>query len=178
MYPVDFYTTSMDKPAPTSNIITSGHYVYPASLYVSGKEEMVHTVLGSCVAVCLYDTRLQIGGMNHYLMPQWNNKGMPSPRYGNIAIDMLVKKMEREGSQKKDLVAKVFGGADQHGFKHKLSVGKRNIAMARATLKRLAIPIVSQDILGNLGRKIVFNVKTGAVYLKTLRTGLRTAAHR
>jgi chemotaxis protein CheD len=166
----------MKQPIPTTNEITDGHYVYPASLYVSAKEEMVHTVLGSCVAVCLYDPRLQIGGMNHYLMPEWDHKGkgMVSPRYGNIAIEMLVKKMLREGSQKKDLVAKIFGGADQHGFEHKLSVGKRNIVVARAILNKLAIPIVGQDILGHLGRKIVFNVKTGAVYLKTLRTGLRT----
>ena len=68
------------------------------------------TVLGSCVSICLWDAHARVGGINHYLLPLWNGEGLPTPKYGNIAIERLIDKVRGLGGGKK-LVAKVFGGS-------------------------------------------------------------------
>ena len=68
-------------------------FIYPGNLEVSVKPIMFTTILGSCVAVCIWDNKLKFGGMNHFMLPLWNGEGLASPKYGNIAIDKLVKKM-------------------------------------------------------------------------------------
>ena len=69
------------------------HYLYPSALFAEKTPFMVDTVLGSCVAVCLFDNQLKIGGINHYMLPFWNGNGLASPKYGNIATEKLVEKM-------------------------------------------------------------------------------------
>ena len=69
------------------------HYLYPGALFINKRAYYVTTILGSCVAVCIYDRRLKIGGINHYLLPLWNGDGLPSPKFGNIAIKQLISKM-------------------------------------------------------------------------------------
>ncbi len=125
---------------------------------------MVTTVLGSCVAVCLFDETKNIGAINHYMLPFWNGKELASPKYGNIAIESLVKKMEQLGSKKENLVAKVFGGANQ--LNHKLGVGQRNIKVAEEILAELSIKIVAKSLGGHKGRKLNFNTSTGEVFMK------------
>lgn len=125
---------------------------------------MVTTVLGSCVAVCLFDETLGIGGINHYMLPFWNGKELASPKYGNIAIESLVKKIERLGSKRENLVAKVFGGANQ--LDHKLGVGQRNIKIAEELLVDLKIKVVAKSLGGHKGRKLNFNTSTGEVFMK------------
>ncbi len=125
---------------------------------------MVTTVLGSCVAVCLFDETLGIGGINHYMLPFWNGNELASPKYGNIAIESLVKKIEQLGSKKENLVAKVFGGANQ--LEHKMGVGQRNIKVAEEILAELNIKIVAKSMGGHKGRKLNFNTATGEVFMK------------
>lgn len=125
---------------------------------------MVTTVLGSCVAVCLYDETKNIGGINHYMLPFWNGKELASPKYGNIAIESLVKKMEHLGSKRENLIAKIFGGANQ--LAHKLGVGQRNIKVAEEILADLKIKIVAKSLGGHKGRKLNFNTSTGEVFMK------------
>lgn len=125
---------------------------------------MVTTVLGSCVAVCLYDETLQMGGINHYMLPFWNGNELASPKYGNIAIESLVKKLENLGSKKENMVAKVFGGANQ--LEHKLGVGQRNIKVAEEILAEMQIKIVAKSMGGHKGRKLNFNTSTGEVFMK------------
>ena len=72
----------MTKPTDTPK-----HYLYPSALFVKKEGHMVTTVLGSCVAVCLYDKVMGIGGINHYMLPFWNGNELASPKYGNIAIE-------------------------------------------------------------------------------------------
>ena len=129
---------------------------------------MLHTVLGSCVAVCIWDETTGIAGMNHYLMPLWNNQGLQSPKYGNIAIMRLIEGMEAVGCERRNLVAKVFGGAspNQMNFQNEnLLIGKRNIQVAMDSLKQYNIRIVASDLGGVKGRKIVFNSTTGKVQM-------------
>lgn len=141
-------------------------FLYPSHVVVSRDGFDLHTLLGSCVAVCLYDPVVRCGGMNHYMVPSWNGEGLESPKYGNIAIDMLLQKMLDVGAQKHNLVAKVFGGASQYYQNSILNVGERNVMIARTMLEKLRIRVVANSIGGNRGRKIAFNTDNGDVMLK------------
>ncbi len=141
------------------------HYLYPGALFINKMPYYITTILGSCVAVCLYDTRLKIGGMNHFLLPFWNGEELPSPKFGNIAIKQLVSKMRYIGCREEDMVAKVFGGAAVLKTKQEVFfIGERNIKIAKETLKNIGIDIVAESTAGKLGRKIIFNTFTGEVH--------------
>lgn len=143
------------------------HFLYPGTLYADKDPSAVTTILGSCVAVCFWDNILKVGGMNHYLLPLWNGEGLPTPKYGNIAISKLLEKMISFGCNKRNLQAKVFGGAalmaSSSGL---LNVGERNILVAEDVLTEEGIKIISSDVGGNQGRKMIFQTDTGAVLMK------------
>jgi len=142
------------------------HYLYPSALFAEKKPYLVDTVLGSCVAVCLFDTRLKIGGINHYMLPLWNGNGLASPKFGNIATEKLIEKMLRNGSNTSDLIAKVFGGANQ--MNTSLRIGDQNIEVARQTLANYGIKIIAENVGGGVGRKLRYNTSTGQVMMKFL----------
>lgn len=146
------------------------HFLYPSSLFVSREPYMVKTILGSCVAICLWDKRLKIGGINHYMLPNWNGNDLASPKYGNIAIDKLVERLFALGSKKEDLVAKIFGGGEmlETGKGSVTLIGERNIRVARLMLEEKKIPIVASSTGGRKGRKILFFTDTGEVRHKFL----------
>ena len=140
------------------------HFLYPSTLFVSSTPSKVSTILGSCVAICLYDPVLRIGGINHYMLPLWNGQGLASPKYGNIALEKLVQKMLLLGSKKSNLVAKVFGGGEVIDSNIKVfNIGDRNIEIAYEMLDGFKIPVVAKSVGGKLGRKIEFDTCTGAV---------------
>lgn len=140
------------------------HFLYPAALFASKEPHRVSTILGSCVAVCLYDPILQVGGINHYMLPFWNGQGLASPKYGNIAIEKLVEKMLSLGSKKTNLRAKVFGGGEVIDTNiSQFHIGERNIKLAMEMLEELRIPIVAKSVGGKLGRKIEYYTLTGEV---------------
>jgi chemotaxis protein CheD len=139
-------------------------YLYPSSLVVHEQPRRVHTILGSCVAVCLYDKMKRIGGINHYMLPYWRGSGLASPKFGNIAIEKLIAGMMAAGCKKEHLVAKIFGGATMLEVNaHTFNIGEKNIMAAMDILKNYTIPIVAQSVGGKKGRKIIFNTKTGEV---------------
>lgn len=140
------------------------YFLYPSTLYASGTPCMVTTILGSCIAVCLYDPVLRIGGINHFMLPLWNGEGLASPKYGNIAIEKLVEKMHQIGCKNGSLVAKVFGGGEviEASSMH-FSIGERNIKIALKLLEGYRIPVIASSVGGKLGRKILFNTGSGEV---------------
>ncbi|MBF0567278.1 MAG: chemotaxis protein CheD [Nitrospirae bacterium] len=146
------------------------HFLYPGTLYADKDATAVTTILGSCVAVCFWDMVLKVGGMNHYLLPLWNGEGLPTPKFGNIAITKLLEKMLSFGCMKKNLQAKVFGGAalmaSSSGL---LNVGERNILIAEDVLSDEGIRIISSDVGGNQGRKMIFQTDTGGVLMKKVK---------
>jgi chemotaxis protein CheD len=147
----------------------STHFLYPSTLFASREPYIVNTILGSCVSVCLYDTVLRYGGINHYMLPFWNGQGLASPKFGNIAINKLLEKMQSMGSLQKNLVTKVFGGGNIiEAGTSQFMIGDRNIAVAKDMLKDLRIQIISQSVGGTLGRKIQFNTATGEVNQKLI----------
>ena len=131
-------------------------------MFASAQPAEVTTILGSCVAVCFWDRYLGIGGINHYMRPTWNGMELASPKYGNIAIERLIERLEQLGAQKKNLVAKVFGGGEvisvSSGIMH---IGERNVMVAEQLLAELGIPIMSRSTGGHNGRKIIYNTHTG-----------------
>lgn len=142
------------------------YYLYPSTLYVSASPVIINTVLGSCVAVCFYDPVLKIGGMNHFMLPVWSGSGLASPKFGNIAIEKLLEKMQSSGSLKYNLKAKIFGGSDiLSTYRSLFNIGERNIELAREMLLEFNVPIISSSVGGKLGRKIKFNTHTGEVSL-------------
>jgi chemotaxis protein CheD len=146
---------------------TNKHFLYPSTLFVSGKPTWITTILGSCVAVCLYDPVFKIGGMNHYMLPYWNGEGLASPKYGNLAISKLFDEMLARGCKKHHLVAKVFGGGKMSQINiNTFNIHQRNIEVATNMLNDSEIPIISSCLGGNRGRKIQFNTETGKVLHK------------
>ncbi len=146
------------------------HYLYPAELFASKEHYIIDTILGSCVAVCLYDPILKIGGMNHYMLPLWNANGLASPKYGNIAIEKLVKRMLEFGSSINTLQAKVFGGGEVVKTENTyFKIGERNIDVAKNMLAEYSISIVSISVGGQQGRKLRFDTKTGVVLMKYIQ---------
>lgn len=142
------------------------HYLYPAALFAEKTPYMVDTVLGSCVAVCLFDQKLKIGGINHFMLPLWNGNGLASPKFGNIATEKLIEKMLKNGSSVKNLVAKVFGGANQ--MNSSMDIGARNIEIAKEVLAHHGISIIAENLGGNVGRKLKYHTGTGQVMMKFL----------
>jgi chemotaxis protein CheD len=149
-------------------------YLHPGQMYVSSEPVQISMILGSCAGVCLYDRRRAIGGATHYMLPQWAGPGTPSTRYGDVALDVLLKQFQEHGSGPKDLEAKIFGGAcmfevfraengsDDH-------IGSRNVNMALQTFSRLGIVIAARDTGGENGRKIKMQSDTGSVAVSVIR---------
>jgi chemotaxis protein CheD len=143
------------------------HFLYPGAIYINPEPYLITTILGSCVSVCLYDPVLKIGGMNHYMLPLWNGQGLASPRYGNIAIKKLIDNIESLGSSRKNLKAKIFGGAEIITTNvSQFMIGERNISIAKELLHEENLPIVASSVGGKYGRKIIFDTFSGEVRQK------------
>lgn len=157
--------------APSSRL--ENYFCYPAEVYVADRPQEIQTILGSCVAICLFNKRLLTGGLNHYLLPVWEGQGLASPKYGNVANERLIEKMLMT-SEKTDLVAKLFGGANLMNQEQEsvYRIGERNIHVAEEYLAHYKIPITGSSVGGAYGRKILFNTSTGEVLVKHLKRNL------
>jgi chemotaxis protein CheD len=147
------------------------HFLYPGAIFLSPEPYIITTILGSCVAICLYDPVLKIGGINHYMLPLWNGQGLASPRYGNIAIKKLIENIEALGSSRSNIKAKVFGGAEIISTNiSQFMIGERNISIAKDILHEEKIHIVASSVGGKIGRKIIFDTYSGEVRQKYVGT--------
>jgi len=146
-------------------------FLLPSQIFVTSENYSITTILGSCVAICLWDDVKKIGGMNHFLLPYWNGNGLASPKYGSIAVEKLLARMIVEGSNAKNIKAKVFGGGYLLGLDSSIfNIGKRNIVVAEKLLEESNIEIVAKSVGGKRGRKILFDTETGIVRQKLLQT--------
>jgi chemotaxis protein CheD len=148
---------------------TKTKFIYPAGLTVEREPHILSTLLGSCVSVCLWDIKMKFGGMNHFILPLWNGTGLASPKFGNIAIEVLIDKMKLLGSHKENMVAKIFGGASMlNSQSQTYNIGMRNVELAQSMLSTAGINIIASSIGGVKGRKVLFNTNTGDAFLKFL----------
>lgn len=131
--------------------------------------------LGSCVAIALYDQATGIGGLAHVLLP---NEGMSRDRsnrakFSSTAVPLLIEEMRRIGA-KGNLTAKIAGGASMFAALIPVggvNMGERNVIATRDALREHGIPIVGEDTGGEHGRSIYFNLRDGAVLIRSLKAG-------
>ena len=145
-------------------------YLHPGQLYASGESSAVTTILGSCVALCLWDPLKHIGGINHFLLPVGAAAGPNSPRFGNVAVPELIGQTVKLGAERKRLQAKLFGGANViEAFRDRENhLGTQNVLIARELLEAEAIPVVGEDVGGYKGRKLIFLTDDGSAWVKEL----------
>lgn len=161
---------SAETEAPSS---PNSHFLHAGQVYVSAGPESIVLILGSCVAVCIWDPINAIGGATHYLLPTWDGRGTSSPRYGNVAISSLLQKLADAGADREQLRAKVFGGGCLFGIMrdrgaNKDHLGNRNVEIAREILAKGRIPVVASDVGGDRGKRIIFHTDTGEALVKEL----------
>jgi chemotaxis protein CheD len=146
-------------------------YLHPGQVFASDEPSVVTTVLGSCVSVCLWDRASRVGGMNHYVLPSLVVTDASSPRFADVAMRDLVRRLLQLGASRRTLEAKVFGGARLSqapagpGRRH---LGEENVSRALAVLEEERIPVVATDTGGGRGRKLIFRTDDGTVWLKAL----------
>ena len=141
-------------------------FLSSGTLFCAPTPSVISTVLGSCVAVCLWDTREHVGGMNHYLLPR-RMQELASPRFGDVAIDQLVDGMTELGCRVGSLRAKIFGGAEVLPFGARGdTVGNQNVRIALELLRRHGIPILTRCTGGHSGILIRLYSETGDVVVR------------
>jgi chemotaxis protein CheD len=161
------------KPGEASFFYADHHFQYdavkvlPGEYFVSSEEIVVMTVLGSCIAACLWDGRARIGGMNHFMLPD-GDTGDGSGRYGSFAMELLINEMLKLGARRETIQAKIFGGAQVMAGFTTMNVGERNTQFVQDYLSTERIPIVSQDVLNIHPRKVCFFPVTGKALVKRL----------
>ncbi|MBW8038586.1 MAG: response regulator [Planctomycetes bacterium] len=146
-------------------------FLLPGEYCVVSEPTRIATLLGSCVAVCLWDRWKKVAGMNHFLLPTGPQGNSSNTRYGDVAIDVLIKSMAQLGSKPQTLRAQIFGGGAvvEHLTSVGSDIGKKNIKLAHSRLREHRIRIAHQDIGGgDHGRKIYFDSTTGEVTVKMI----------
>lgn len=142
------------------------HFLYPGQLFVSREPTVITTILGSCAALCLWDSNKKIGGMNHYLLPEGEGTGPNRLRYGNAANPALLNELLALGCDLKNLQAKVFGGSSAFAANPLQSVGTRNVDLAEEFLRHGGIRLVAKDVSGKYGRKLIFHTQDGVTQIR------------
>jgi chemotaxis protein CheD len=142
------------------------HFLYPGQMFVSRVPVAITTILGSCAALCLWDSRKKIGGMNHYLLPDGSDSGPNRLRYGNVANPALLKELVALGCDVKNLQAKVFGGSSAFSANPLESVGTRNVQVVEEFLQNAGIRLLAKDVSGKHGRKLIFRTEDGVTLIR------------
>jgi chemotaxis protein CheD len=141
--------------------------VLPGEYFVTGENMVICTVLGSCIAACLWDRTLNIGGMNHFMLPEGDCTDI-SGRYGSYAMELLINEMIKLGARRETMQAKIFGGGQVMANFTTMNVGERNTDFVTQYLQTERIPIVSEDVLDIYPRKVVYFPATGKAMVKRL----------
>jgi len=150
-----------------------------ADLRVATDPAMLTTLgLGSCVGIALFDTKTQIIGLAHVMLPYHNQVKNNSniAKFADSGTDSLLEEMIKLGAKKKNIIAKLAGGAQMFGgiqLSEIMRIGYRNTCAAKEKLIQLKIEIVAQDTGGNFGRTIELYSETGNLFIKTIGHGTK-----
>jgi chemotaxis protein CheD len=142
------------------------HFLYPGQLFVSREPIVITTILGSCAALCLWDWRKRMGGMNHYLLPDGSDEGPNRLRYGTVANAALLKELLALGCDIKSIQAKLFGGSSAFAANPLQSLGARNVQLAEEFLKTSGIRLMAKDVSGKHGRRLMFHTEDGSTTIR------------
>jgi chemotaxis protein CheD len=150
--------------------------ILPGELYVSTHGEMISTVLGSCISVCIRDKNKGIGGMNHFMLPQNNefssenwgdNPATSASRYGNWAMEYLINAILKRGGEKKNFEVKVFGGGQM--MAKMTDIGQKNILFVYQYLAEEQLKIEAGDVGDIFARKVLYFPDTGNVKVRRIK---------
>jgi len=150
--------------------------VLPGECYVTpSNEELLVTVLGSCVSACIRDPRSGLGGMNHFMLPTgkaggWGDE-LHSMRYGNFAMEKLINELLKRGCPRGDMEIKVFGGGNV--IDSNSAIGSKNAEFVLSFLKNEGLKWAAEDLGGQYPRRIQYSPATGRVTRKFLGGGDR-----
>ncbi|AKN33900.1 chemotaxis protein CheD [Clostridium carboxidivorans P7] len=150
-----------------------------ADLNTAFSPDRIITVgLGSCIGIAMYDNTKSLGGLAHIMLPdstQFNNVTNPL-KFADLAVPILIEKLEKLGASRRNLKAKIAGGASMFNFSDKsmiMDIGNRNGIAVKNALKEYSIPILGEDIGGNKGRTMILDAGSGDVKIKTVGMGVR-----
>jgi len=144
----------------------SEYYLKPGYIYLATEPTIISTVLGSCVAVVLYDKINRTGCMNHIVHPQLKKKLPATAMYAKPSTLHMIRMFEESGSNLENIEAQVFGGATHPSATGELAkIGKHNLEIAEQLLCTYGINVVGRDVGGHQGRKVVVNSSNGEVII-------------
>lgn len=149
----------------------------PGDFYVTREDEVLDTVLGSCVAACIRSPRLRMGGMNHFMLPRpsgmgadtWDDVRGRATRYGTASMEQLINRILSSGANRNELEVKVFGGA--RVLTAMTDVGNHNVAFVRDFLKNEGLKVSAEDVGDTCPRHVQFFPATGKVRVRHLGAG-------
>jgi chemotaxis protein CheD len=145
--------------------------ISPGDYYITDQDEIITTVLGSCISACIRDVRMGIGGMNHFMIPircphTSNPEQDMDMRYGTYAMEHLINDIYKYGGMRKNLEIKLFGAGNV--LVGSGNVGEKNIKFIRNFIHTEGYKITSENLGGNNPRKINYSPMTGRVMMKKL----------
>jgi chemotaxis protein CheD len=158
--------------------------IHPGEYFATRDDTIISTVLGSCVAVGLYDEEARMGGLNHFMLPDDLKRidllRSPNAKYGMYAMELLINDLMKLGARRGALKAKVFGGGSVLRFSggHASKIPANNIEFAFEYLQKEGIPVLASDVGGREPRKIFFFARTGKVLLKRIAGNVADLAER
>lgn len=142
-----------------------------AAMKVESKPVELLTSVGSCIAICMYDSAHKCGGLAHIMLPQSAHGSLePLPsKYADTAVPALVRSIQRKTGAQNRLIAKIAGGANMFANTcvNNLDIGAKNAAAVKSALKEHKIRLIGEDVGGSHGRRVTFNIASG---LTTIRT--------
>ena len=146
------------------------HYLIPGKIFVAAQPFAISTILGSGVALCLWDSARKIGGANHFMLPEGPESGDSAARYGSVANPALLDRMLGLGADPNTLEAKIFGGSLPNvsfGVEND-HLGERNVNAVTHFLKMKGIRIAHSEVGGTKGRKLIFHTDDGRTWSEPL----------
>jgi chemotaxis receptor (MCP) glutamine deamidase CheD len=140
--------------------------IHAGGVFVSKDSARVRTLVGSCIAVCMYDPIAGVGGMNHFMLPRGDREGNPA-RFGAESMELLIDGLLQNGAKRDRLRAKVFGASRVlAGTYH--DIPGINIAFIREYMHTAQIPILAEKLGANRALQIAFETHTGRAFVREL----------
>jgi len=163
----------------TSVVTLANVYLKPGEIFISDKPTIVKTVLGSCISLTMFNSRLRVGAICHGMLPDCNEMNGPNCaciegyRYVDCSIRNMLEEMHSLGILNEEIEVKIFGGADMfktvRGRPNSINVGEQNMTAAFKIMGDSNLRLAASDIGGSSGREIIFIPNTGQVFLKKLK---------
>lgn len=134
-------------------------FLKPGYAMANQEASVIRAVLGNCVAVTFFDKHSCFGGMNQFVFPRTTRREDMTAQYGNVGIRALFKMLVEMGADRERMVAQIIGGSECQLFNDE-GLGEQNVQLARGVLAQLKVPVVSEDVGGSMGRKVIYHSGT------------------